>query len=225
MGCRGQLVTLYRARWIDSLRTSRRAFANECARPGAVGRGEYVSAIRRAFVARVQVVTLTQSDRRWTEEVHVQRVHRACRVAQHAVDAHAELLEFVQFGWGLQVFAIIEGPLVLTDDPGLDSRQFGHEVTDVDNEIADHWEVSHRLHSHRPRQVIGKERRAPQFRVAVDRHTAAAAYAHPTRPSEAQRPVEVILDVVQTVQDRPFAGKGNFVRLQDRLGLDLRSIP
>src|SRR6185369_7686386 len=180
------------------------------ARPRAVSRGQYVPPIRRPFVARVQVVTLPQSDRRWTEEIRVQCVHGACGVAQHAVDAHTELLEFIQFGWGLQVFAILDGQLVLTDDPRLDARQFGHEVADVDDEIADHREVSHRLHPYRTGQVIGEERRAPQFRVAVDRHTAAAAYAHPARPSEGQRSVKVILYVVQTIQDRPFAGEGNF---------------
>src|SRR6185312_5009019 len=123
-------------------------------------------------------VSLTQRDRRRTEEIRVQGVHRARGVAQHAVDAHAELLELVQFRWGLQVFAILDGQLVLADDPRLDARQFGDEVADVDDEIADHREGSHRLNSYRPRQVIGEERRTPQFRVAVDRHTAAAAYAH-----------------------------------------------
>src|SRR6516225_5250468 len=73
---------------------------------------------------------------------------------------------------------------------------------------------------------IGSTRTGPRkFRVAVDSHTGTAAYAHPARPSEGQRPVEVILDVVQAVQDRPFAGEGNFVGLQYRCGFDLRSIP
>ena len=83
-------------------------------------------------------------------ESRIQRVDGACRVAQHAVDAHAELLVRLHFGRRLQVFAVFDGRLVVADDPGLDSRQLGHEVADVDDEIADDGEVSHRLNSTGP---------------------------------------------------------------------------
>ncbi len=147
---RGQLVALDRAGRIDAFRTSRRTFAHQGARPSAVGRGQDIPAIRRTLVARVQVVPLPQRDRRRTEEVGVQRVHRARRVAQHAVDTHAELLECIEFGRGLPVFAVFDGRFIMPDEPRLHTGQLGHEVTDVDNEIADHREVSHRLHPHRP---------------------------------------------------------------------------
>src|SRR3954447_11954933 len=137
MGGRGELVALDRAGRVDVLGADSAALTDEGAGPDPFGRRLYVATVCGALVPRVQVVALGQRDRRRAYELRVERVDRAGRVAEHAVDAHAELLVLVQLVGRLQVFARLEWTLHVADHPRFDGRQLVHEVTDVDDEVAD----------------------------------------------------------------------------------------
>ena len=116
------------------------------------------------MVAGVEVVALGQRDGRRADEVWVEAVDRAGGVAEHAVDAHAELLVGVQLLRRLEVLAVDRRSLlVVTDDPRLDPRQLLHEVGDVDDEVADDGEVGQRLDPDGPGRVVGEERGAGQL--------------------------------------------------------------
>src|SRR2546422_7956344 len=103
-------------------------------------------------------------------------------------------------------------------------RQLPHEITDLDDELADHGEAAQRLDADGAGTVIGEERGAGQPRLAVDGHSAAPADAHPAGPAVRQRAVELILDVVQAVQDRPLLVQRDLVLLRRRLQLTLRPV-
>src|SRR6476660_9577472 len=82
---RGQLVTLDGAGWIDVLGADLGALADERAAPDPLVLGEHLHASRRAFVAVVEVVALRQRDGRRADELRIEAVDRARRIAQHAV--------------------------------------------------------------------------------------------------------------------------------------------
>jgi len=60
---------------------------------------------------------------------------------------------------------------------------------------------------HRARGEVHQEGLAGQARYAVDHHAATAADAHPARPAEGERAVELILDVVQRVEHHPVGAQ------------------
>src|SRR6266542_2270184 len=131
-----QLVTLHGTGGIDILRTDLSAFSHEGATPNAFVLGKDLESFARAFVARVEVVSLGEGNGRRPDELLVQAVDRAGSVTQHAVDAHAELHVVVHLLRRLPVFAIGQRFVVLADDPGFHPAQFSHEVADLDDEIA-----------------------------------------------------------------------------------------
>ena len=55
-----------------------------------------------------------------------------------------------------------------------------------------------------------------ELRLAVDHHPAAAADRHSAGPAEGQRPIDMILDVLQRLQNRHVIDARNFVGLHDR---------
>src|SRR5262249_56106679 len=118
-------------------------------------------------------------------------------VEQQAVDGHAVWLVFVPLLRRLPVFALRQRLLLLADEPGLDRGQLAHEVTDLDDEVANDRKVAERLHANRAWRVVGQERGAGELGLAIDGHAAAATDAHPAGPALRQRAVHVILDVVE----------------------------
>ena len=95
---------------------------------------------------------------------------------------------------------------------------------DADHQVALDREVRERLDAHRPGQQVAQEGLARELRLAVDHHPAAAADRHAARPAEAQRPVELVLDVLQPLQHRHVVGERHVVALPDGLGLLLRPV-
>src|SRR2546427_5499950 len=88
---RVELRLLNRLGRVDALGTDNRAFANEAALPNALGVRDHRQPILDALVARVQVVAARQRGRGGAEELVVQAINPAGRVAEHAVDALAGL--------------------------------------------------------------------------------------------------------------------------------------
>src|SRR5215510_2780209 len=179
-----ELVTLDGAGRIDMLRTDLRALADERAPPDALVLRQHFHALRSALIPVVEVVPLSKGDGGGADEFRIEPVHRTRRIAQHAVDAHTELLVFVKLLRRLQVLAFSQRFLVLANDVRFHAHEFAHEIADVDDEIADDREVAKRLDANRSGRVLGQERRARQLRLAIDRHPAAAADPHPAGPAE-----------------------------------------
>src|SRR5712692_4691820 len=101
---------------IDALGAYHRAFAHEAALPDALGVREYRQPILQTLVARVEVVAPRERGRRRAEELVVQAVDRAGRVAEHAVDALAELAELIDLNHRLAVLAGAEREFLLAND-------------------------------------------------------------------------------------------------------------
>jgi hypothetical protein len=116
----------------------------------------------------------------------------------------------------MQLLALIDRRL-LPDDPGLHALQLLHEVRHVDDEVADHREVSKRLDDDRSGVEVAQERRAGEPWLAVHHHPAGSAHAHPARPSVREAAVEVVLDVVQGVQYHHVVGSRDVELVEVRL--------
>src|SRR5437870_785305 len=111
-------------------------FAYEGAAPNPIVLREDFQPLARSLVARILVVALSQGNGGRTDEVRIEAVNRAGGVAEHAVDAHAELLVLVQLLRRLSVFTLRERFLLLANEPRLDRGQLAHEVADLNNEVA-----------------------------------------------------------------------------------------
>ena len=86
-------------------------------------------------------------------------VDRAGGVAEHAVDAHAELLVVVQLLGRLEVLAVDHRTASSSRMiHGLTRGSFSMKSLDVDDQVADHREVGQRLDPDRARRVVGEER-------------------------------------------------------------------
>src|SRR4029453_16057262 len=103
--CGIDLVALDGAGRIDMFGAHLRTLANEGTSPDAFVLGQELHAFPSALIASVEVVALSESDRRRADELGIETVDWTGRIAQHAVDAHAELFEFVQLLRRLQVLA------------------------------------------------------------------------------------------------------------------------
>ena len=64
--------------------------------------------------------------------------------------------------------------------------------------------------------IVAQHRGTGEFGFAIDHHAATAAHAHPTRPAERERAVDVVFDVVERVENDPVVAKFNFVSLFGR---------
>ena len=93
------------ARRIDMLGSGHRALPDEGAVPGAPMDAQDGPALVPPLVPGIEVVTVGQGDGRRADEVVVQAEHGAGGVAEHAVDAHAELLVGLDLLGSLEVFA------------------------------------------------------------------------------------------------------------------------
>src|SRR5215208_4181830 len=219
-----QLVALDGACGIDVLRTDHATLADEGAPPDPLVLGQDLESFRGALVARIEVVALGEGDRGRPDELRVEAVDRAGGVAQHAVDAHAELLVLVHLIRRLPVFALGQWLLLGADEPRLDPRQLPHEVADLDDQVANDGKVAQRLYAHGARGVVRQEGGARQLRLAVDGHAAAPTDAHPARPAVRERSVQLVLDEVEAVKDHPVLRAGYLVLLVGDAGLLLRTI-
>jgi hypothetical protein len=152
-----------------------------------------------------------------TDEIRVEPVLRAGGIAEHAVDARAELEEPFELRRSLQVFALREGARLFRDDVGLDALELGDEIIHSDHQVALDRKVRQRLDAQRAGIIVAQERLAPQFGDAVDHLAAAAADGHPARPAETECAVEVILDVLQPLQHRHVIGERHLIRLEEWL--------
>src|SRR5579859_6300429 len=189
----------------------------------ALGVGDHRQPLLEALVTRVEVVAAGERRRRRAEELVVEAVDWAGRVAQHAVDALAELAESIDLLVRLPVLAGAQRQLLLADDPRLDRLQLVHEVAHVDHEVANDREVVERLDGHRSGPVVAQEDVARELGYAVDHHPAASADAHAARPAVAQAAVDVRLDEVERVEhDHAVVRKRDLVGLQARLLIPVR---
>src|SRR5207247_7697910 len=128
LGRAGELVLLDGARGIHVLGAHLRALAHEGALPDAVAFGEDLQALRRPLVPRVHVIALGQGDGGRTDEARLKSVDGARGVAEHAVDAQAELLVRIELIGRLQVLALARRLLLLAEDPGLHLLQLPQEI-------------------------------------------------------------------------------------------------
>src|ERR1700746_2373295 len=123
-----ELVLLNGTRWIDVLGTNSRAFAHKSTAPDSFGMSEDRNPFIRALVARIQVVALGQSNCGRTDKHWIKANHGASRVAQRAVDTHAELSVVLQLLGGLPELTLVQRHLVLADEPGLYLLQLHQEI-------------------------------------------------------------------------------------------------
>src|SRR5262245_27634197 len=103
---RVHFVTLDSSGRIDVFGTHLRALTDERTSPDAFVLGQQLHALAGAFVASVEVVALGESNRGRADELGIEAVNRARGIAQHAIDAHAELFELVEFLRRLQVLSL-----------------------------------------------------------------------------------------------------------------------
>src|SRR5207245_9540319 len=89
-------------------------------------------------------------------------------------------------------------------------------VNTSDEQRADHQKVRQRLDADRPWIVVLEEGGAGELRLTVDHHSTAPADSHPARPAIRERPVYVVLDVVQRIQHHHVRAAWNLVALEAR---------
>src|SRR5260370_574443 len=111
----GEFVLLNGAGGIDVFGADARAFADKGAAPDGVVLGEDGEAVFGTLIARVEVVALGERDSGGAGEERVEAIDGAGSVAEHAVDAHAVLLEGFELCGGLQILAFGDGFFFLAD--------------------------------------------------------------------------------------------------------------
>ena len=142
---------------IDVLGADARAFADEGAAPDGVMLGEDGEAVFGALITGIEIVTLGERDGGGAGKERVETIDGAGGVAEHAVDAHAELLEGLELFGSLQIFAFGDGLFFLADEPGLHLLELAHEVIHGDDEIAYDGKIAERLDADGFRRVVGEE--------------------------------------------------------------------
>src|SRR5258708_6996369 len=191
-----ELGLLDRLGGIDALRAHNRAFTDEAALPDALGLRDHRQTLLEPLVPRVQVVAPRERNRRRPKERVVEAVNRARGIAEHAVDALAELPELIDLCGRLKVLACTERHLLLADDPRLDGLQLVQEVVHVDHQVADDREICQRLDNYRPGPVVAQKRAARQLRRAVHHYPAPAADTPTAPPPIPQAPTDLTLHLV-----------------------------
>src|SRR5262245_18802105 len=139
---RVELVSLDCAGRIDVLRADLRALAHERAPPDTLVGREHLQPFPSALVARIEVVPLRERDGRRPDELWIEPVYRAGRVAEHAVDAHAERLVRLELLRGLQILTVGHRLVGVAHQPRLHGHQLPQEIADVDDEVADDRKIS-----------------------------------------------------------------------------------
>jgi hypothetical protein len=168
-----------------------------------------------ALVSGIQVVAVAERDGGGADELGLVGDHRAGGVAEHAVDAHAEVPELFELLGRLAVRALLDGPLLGGQDPGLHALELVHEALEIDDEIANDGEVREGRHLDAI-AVVGQRILAGEARGAVHHHAAAPTHGHAARPAVRERAVDLVLDVVEGVQHLPVRLDRNFVGVLPR---------
>src|SRR5262249_40843672 len=156
----------------------------EGAFPDTFTAGNKVSALILGAVARVEIVALSQGNGRRPQEPRLQPVDRTGGITEHAIDAHAVLLVLCQLFRRLQVFPRVYRFLFLWDEPGFDFLELVQEIVEVDYQVAKDRKIGQRLNTDGIGIVILEKGGAGKFRIAIDHHSATAAYTHAARPAE-----------------------------------------
>src|SRR5947209_802491 len=215
---------LDRRRGIDVLRAHDGALADERALPDAGLRVQPREAFIRALVPRVADVSQGQGRRGRSDEPGASAEDRAGRVAQHAVDAQALLP--IRFDI-LRVLEELLGQFarLLADDVRRDGRELREEIVEVHDEVLEDREVRERIDRHRALVDVADVRATREPRRAVHVRPARTTDAHAARPPVRQRGVEVVLDVIQSVEDDHVVPIRDAVLLVRWLASRLRSVP
>src|SRR5260370_6219371 len=103
-----------------------RAFTDKRAAPDGVVLRENGEAVFCAFVARIEIVALGESDGGRTGEQRIEAVDGASGVAEHAVDAHTVLLVGVELLGRLQVLTFGERLFFFAEEPGRHAPELAH---------------------------------------------------------------------------------------------------
>ena len=210
---------------IDLLRAYLGAIADGRAAPGAILRVDKFHALCLRSVPRVAIVPLQQSHRSRADEVWILPELRASRITQHAIDAVAEWLVSRKLGWSLQIFAFVQPPWRLRNQVRIDAFDLFDKSVDTHHQVAFDRKMRERLDRKRPRVVIAQKSHAGEFGLRADHHAAAAADRHPARPAEAERPIEMIFDVLKPLQHRHVVGEWHPIGPRRWLRIRFGSIP
>jgi len=124
----------------------------------------------------------------------------------------------------LEIF-LVQGFFHLPNDPRFRLGELHQEIRGVDDQVAQHRKVFHGLHAYRARRVVRQKRRAGQLGNSVHRHSAAPAHSHAARPAKRQRPIEMILDVVQGVEHHPLFAERDLIGVKSRFVVMRRIVP
>src|SRR5205807_4033553 len=99
-----------------------------------------------------------------------------------------------------------------------------HEVIHVDDQVFDDWKVGERFHLDRPTLELMEKASTGELRDAINVCTTAAADPHSARPTIGQRPIQIRLDVVESVKNNHILPIGHFVILKVGLPIFLGSV-
>src|SRR5690349_7182384 len=90
-----------------------------------------------ALIAGIHVVALSQGDGSRAYKYRIKSNYRTSRIAQCAVDAHAELLVVFQLLRRLEELALAQRRLFLADEPRFYLLQLDQEVAEFGDQVAD----------------------------------------------------------------------------------------
>ncbi len=169
-------------------------------------------------VSRVTDEAEALRESRRPEEVGV-RLHRvALGDAAAAVDAERLLVDHVHLLRGDDVLAF-RRPVEPRLEVRLDGAHLLPERIHVDDEVLDDRQVSHRRDDRHPpvRDEVEDPHLAGEHGAAVDPHPAGAADHHATALAVGERPVDLVLDDVEGVEERRLLGHVHLVRLERAL--------
>jgi len=209
---------------INPFGTGHRAPPDIAALVEAMSAGERLRPYHNPLVPRVIVVSERERQGRGADELPILLIDRASGVAESAVNAQARLQVLGLLLRGLKVLTLLLRLLLPANKPRGDPLQLRHKVSDIDDEIPDDGKTLQRLDDNYIRLNVPRVCLTGQPRRAVDHGPAAAAHTHPAGPSEGQRRIHLVLEMVQIVQDdsAPLEGEAKFLVATNPL---LRQIP
>ncbi len=100
------------------------------------------------LVTGIRIVSVGQGQGRGTDELRMQPILGAGRIAAQAVDAEGELLELFELGRRLLVFAFFDGLFFLADEVGFHPLELFHEIVLDDHQVPLDGKVRQRLDTH-----------------------------------------------------------------------------
>ena len=200
---------------VDALRAALVAEVAARAVPEAVRLGVLLEPLDGGAVARVADEPHSLGERRRAEEVGI-RLHRiALGHAATAVDAERLLVNDLHLLARNDVLALLR-LVVARLQVGVDRAHLLPEGVHVDDEVLDDRQVAHgRDHGNAAflRDVVHPHL-AGEHGTAVHAHAARAADHHPAALAVGKRPVMLVLDEIEAVEQRRFLGRVDLVLLE-----------